>query len=296
MIKKFLAVLFGLVLGYMLIDDFNPETVKGKNVFITGASTGIGEQLAYHYAKLGANIVITARRERRLKEVIEKCRELGNKEQTYDYIVADMLDLNSTGNVIQTVVNKLGGRLDYLVLNHIILLDLGVWTGSQHNLSLIDKVINVNFQSYVYLASHSLPHLEESKGSIVVVSSFAGKFGQPFVSIYSASKFALDGFFGGLRQELKLRNCDISITVCVLGFIGTENAISQLESYKQNLLLKLVTAASPSDTALQIIRGGAKRVRQIYYPMMQVFPLVMLRDLFPEMCDTINRFVYTLNS
>jgi NAD(P)-dependent dehydrogenase (short-subunit alcohol dehydrogenase family) len=71
-------------------------------------------------------------------------------------------------------VNKLGGRLDYLVLNHIILLDLGVWTGSQHNLSLIDKVINVNFQSYVYLASHSLPHLEESKGSIVVVSSFAG--------------------------------------------------------------------------------------------------------------------------
>jgi hypothetical protein len=81
-----------------------------------------------------------------------------------------------------------------------------------------------------------------------------------------------------------------------LYFSGTENAISQLESYKQNLLLKLVTAASPSDTALQIIRGGAKRVRQIYYPMMQVFPLVMLRDLFPEMCDTINRFVYTLNS
>ncbi|XP_053387002.1 hydroxysteroid 11-beta-dehydrogenase 1-like protein [Mercenaria mercenaria] len=296
MVKKFLAVLLGLVLGYMLIDDFNPETVKGRNVFITGASTGIGEQLAYHYARLGANVVITARRENKLKEVIEKCKELGTKEQTYDYVVADMIDLNATGSVLQKAISKLGGRLDYLVLNHIILLDLGVWTGSSHNLSLIDKVINVNFQSYVYLASHALPHLEKSKGSIIVVSSFAGKFGQPFVSIYSASKFALDGFFGGLRQELKLRNCDISITTCVLGLIGTENAINQLLGFGQNQLLNMLTAASPSDTAFQIIRSGAKRVRQMYYPMLQIYPLVLMRDWFPETCDFLNRYVYTLNS
>ena len=48
-----------------------PESVKGKNVIITGASTGIGKQLAYHYARLGANIFITARREQRLKEVLK---------------------------------------------------------------------------------------------------------------------------------------------------------------------------------------------------------------------------------
>ena len=48
----------------------------------------------------------------------------------------------------------------------------------------------------------------------------SGKVAQPFVSIYSASKFALDGFFSGLRQELKMRDCDISITLCILGFIG----------------------------------------------------------------------------
>lgn len=296
MFKKLLAVLFGIVLGYMLIDDFNPDTVKGKNVFITGASTGIGEQLAYHYAKLGANIVITARRESRLREVIGKCKELGTKQQVYDYVVADMMDLNATGSVLQKAIVKLGGRLDYLVLNHIILLDLGLWTGSKHNLSLIDKVINVNFQSYVYLASHALPYLEKSKGSVVVVSSFAGKFGQPFTSIYSASKFALDGFFGGLRQELKLRNCDISVTVCVLGFIGTENAVNQLSNFGQTFLLNVLKPALPSDTAYAIVRSGAQRVRQMYYPMLQTYPLVLLRDWFPEFCDYVNRYVYTLNS
>ena len=50
--------------------------------------------------------------------------------------------------------------------------------------------------------------------------SFIGKIAQPFVAIYSASKFALDGFFSGLRQELAMRNCDISITLCILGLIG----------------------------------------------------------------------------
>lgn len=296
MFKKLLAVVCGIILGYFLIDDFNPESVKGKNVFLTGASTGIGEQVAYHYARLGANIVITARRENRLKEVIEKCRELGTVEQTFDYVVADMLDLNSTESVLQTAVQKLGGKLDILVLNHIILLELGVWTGSKNNLSLVDKVLRVNFQSYVYLTSYALPHLKASKGSIVVVSSFAGKFGQPFVSIYSASKFALDGFFGSLRQEFKLQNCDISVTICYLGLIGTENAVRELKNFGQTFLLSVISAATPSDTAFAIVKGGAQRVRQIYYPFLQVYPLVLLRDWFPNTCDFLNRFVYALNS
>ncbi|KAH3868001.1 hydroxysteroid 11-beta-dehydrogenase 1-like protein [Dreissena polymorpha] len=295
MIKKLLAVVFGLLLGYWLIDDFNPDSLKGKRVLVTGASTGIGEQLAYHYARLGASVVVTARREDKLKEVVAKCSELGSSSQKYGYIPADMADLEGTEHVIQETVNKLGG-LDILVLNHIILLDLGVWTGSHHNLSLIDKVMRVNYQSYIYLASHALPHLEKSTGSVIVLHSMAGKLGQPFVSAYSGSKFALDGFFGGLRQELKLRQCDISITICVLGLIGTDNAINQLKDYGQNFLLSIVKAESPSATALEIVKQGSKRVRQMYYPYIPVYPLILLRDWFPETCEYVNRFVYTLNS
>ncbi|XP_052787866.1 hydroxysteroid 11-beta-dehydrogenase 1-like protein [Mya arenaria] len=295
MFKKLLAVLIGLVLGYWLIDDFNPESVKGKRVLVTGASTGIGEQIAYHYAKLGANVVITARREKRLQEVVAKCREYGSGNQVFGYVPADMLQLNNTEHVIKEAVELLGG-LDIIVLNHIILLDLGVWTGSQHNVSLVDKVTKVNYQSYVYLASYALPHLEKSKGSIIVVSSLAGKLGQPFVSIYSGSKFALDGFFGGLRQELLLRNCDISVTTCVLGLIGTDNAIGQLRDFGQTFLLAFVKAESPSDTALAIIKAGARRVRQMYYPLIPVYPMTLFRDWFPETCEYFNRIVYTLNS
>ena len=83
-------------------------------------------------------------------------------------------DLHTNLFYFQNAVKKLG-RLDVLVLNHITLLDLGYWDGSRHNLSLIDRVLKVNFESYVYLASHSLPHLEASNGSIVVVSSLAGE-------------------------------------------------------------------------------------------------------------------------
>lgn len=293
--KKLAVVVLGILFGCWLIDDFNPDDVKGKRVLITGASTGIGEQLAYHYARLGADVMVTARRENRLKEVVAKCKELGHREGKYHYVVADMADLNSTEKVVQETVSKLGG-LDHLVLNHIILLNLWHWEGTKDNLTLLEKVLKVNFQSYVHLSSYSLPHLEKSRGSIIVVSSLAGKIAQPFVAIYSASKFALDGFFSGLRQELKMRNCDISITLCILGLIETENAVNQLKDYGQDFLLANIRAASSSDTALAIIKGGSARVRQIYYPYTQVMPFVMMRDFSPDFVDFINRFVYTLNS
>ncbi|OPL20384.1 corticosteroid 1-like 11-beta-dehydrogenase isozyme, partial [Mytilus galloprovincialis] len=65
--KKILAAVLGILVGYWLIDDFDPDLLKGKRVVITGASAGIGEQMAYHYAKMGANVIVTARREQKLQ-------------------------------------------------------------------------------------------------------------------------------------------------------------------------------------------------------------------------------------
>ena len=79
-------------------------------------------------------------------------------------------------------------------------------------------------------------------------------------------------------------------------FPGTDNAVNQLQDYGQNFLLSTVGTASASDTALAMIKAGAARVRQMYYPYMQVAPFVMMRDFFPGIVDCINRFVYTLNS
>lgn len=290
-----MAAVLGVVIGYWLIDDFNPDVLKGKSVLITGASAGIGEQMAYHYAKMGANVLVTARREKKLQEVVAKCRELGRPDGIYHYISADMSNLTSTEIVIKEAETKLGG-IDYLVLNHIIIIPLGMWKGSTDNLTKMDKIVDVNYKSYVHLTSHALPLLEKSQGSIVVVSSLAGKVAQPFSGVYSSTKFALDGFFGSLRQEFALRNCDVSVTLCVIGLVGTESALNELRNFGQYFLLNTIKAAEPPDAAYAIIRGGTLRAREIYFPYMETRILTMLRDWLPMTVDYVNRFMYTFSS
>ncbi len=177
-------------IAYHLVDQFDPETIRGKNVIITGASTGIGEQLAYHYAGLGANIVITARREQQLQQVIEKCIEIGPQNGKYYYVSFDMMDKEAPLKLVQYAESVLGG-IDYLVLNHILSYDIGKWVGSKQNFTTLERTFSVNFNAYVSIASHALRHLEASRGSIIVMSSIMGKFPQVFAAPYSASKFAL---------------------------------------------------------------------------------------------------------
>ncbi|CAC5401754.1 HSD11B1 [Mytilus coruscus] len=279
--KKILAAVLGILVGYWLIDDFDPDLLKGKRVLITGASAGIGEQMAYHYAKMGANVIVTARREQKLQEVVARCKELGRPDGIYHYISADMSNLTSTELVIREAHAKLGG-IDYLVLNHIIVIPLGMWRGTVDNLTRMDKIVDVNYKSYVKSSSHFL-----------VFIPLQSKVAQPFSGVYSSTKFALDGFFGSIRQEFALRNCDVSITLCVIGLVGTESAISELRNFGQHFLLKYIKAAEPPDAAYAIIRGGALRAREIYFPYMETKILTMLRDLLPRTVDYINRWVYT---
>ncbi|CAH1789317.1 unnamed protein product, partial [Owenia fusiformis] len=98
---KVLVVAAGVYIGLTLTDNIDSELIRGKNVIITGASTGIGEQMAYHYARLGAKLLITARREHVLQKVIERCKEIGGPEGEFHYFVADMADLSATKLLIE---------------------------------------------------------------------------------------------------------------------------------------------------------------------------------------------------
>lgn len=75
--------------------------------------------------------------------------------------------------LFQEAVSRMGG-IDILILNHILPIPLGMWEGSPQNLTITDKIVDVNFKAYVHLTSHALPHLVASNGSIIVVSSLAG--------------------------------------------------------------------------------------------------------------------------
>ncbi|XP_061322733.1 hydroxysteroid 11-beta-dehydrogenase 1-like protein [Pezoporus flaviventris] len=269
------------VIGFLAVfwkDSFKPESLSGARVLLTGASAGIGEQMAYHYARFGAEIVLTARREAVLQKVMEKCLTLGAKK--IFYIPADMSNPLEPEKVVQFAVQKLGG-LDYLVLNHIGMTRFQMWDG---DVEYTRWLMQVNFFSYVALATAALPTLEKNQGSLVVVSSLTGKIPTPFTTSYSATKFALDGFFTSLRHELSMQKKNISVTLCILGLIDTESALESTRG-------KVSLSASPApDAALAIIQGGAMRVREVFYPGW-LHLVCCLGVLFP--CDPILQSFYS---
>uniref|UniRef100_A0A8D0GR66 Hydroxysteroid 11-beta-dehydrogenase 1-like protein n=1 Tax=Sphenodon punctatus TaxID=8508 RepID=A0A8D0GR66_SPHPU len=215
-----LGVLAGL-LAFFWRDTWNPESLSGARVLLTGASAGIGEEMAYHYSTFGAELVLTARREAALQRVKEKCMELGAKRVFY--FMADMASPEEPQKVVQFALQKLGG-LDYLVLNHIGWSPFEMW---DRDVAHVQWLMQVNFLSYLGLVSAALPALEESKGSLVVVSSLVGRIATPFAAPYTATKFALEGFFASLRQELVMQQKEVSVTVCILGLIDTESALKK---------------------------------------------------------------------
>ncbi|XP_035202783.1 corticosteroid 11-beta-dehydrogenase isozyme 1 isoform X3 [Oxyura jamaicensis] len=251
--------------------------LKGKRVIVTGASTGIGEQMAYHLARMGAHVLVTARTEAKLQKVVERCLELGAASARF--VSGSMEDTVFAEKVVKEAENTWGG-LDMLILNHIGYSSFNYFDG---DVAHVRKLLETNFLSYVAMTVTALPMLKESEGSIVVVSSVAGKAGGPFIAPYSATKFALEGFFSSLRHEFIIDNVNVSITLCILGFIDTDSAMRMVSH-------AIRAAPSPKEEcALEIIRSGALRQRELHYPRGVVTGMLLLRSLAPGLLDTLIR-------
>ncbi|XP_028590293.1 11-beta-hydroxysteroid dehydrogenase 1 isoform X1 [Podarcis muralis] len=278
LLQKILVLFAGLILAFFFYsgnEDFKPEMLKGKRVIVTGASTGIGEQMAYHLARMGSHILITARTEAKLQKVVAQCLELGAASASY--INGSMEDMAFAQSVVKKA-EELWGGLDMLILNHVSPAFLSYFNS---DVAYMQKVLNINFLSYVTMTVASLPMLKNSGGSIVVVSSLAGKVAFPFTVYYSATKFALDGFFSSLRQEFAMKNTNVSITLCVLGLIDTETAMKAISGVVQ------ISAAPKEECALEIIKGGALRQREIYYEYLSTRIPLLIRDWAPNLLDYI---------
>ncbi|XP_054032426.1 11-beta-hydroxysteroid dehydrogenase 1 [Dryobates pubescens] len=282
-LEKILIPFLGLVLAfwfYAARENFRPEMLKGKRVIVTGASTGIGEQMAYHLARMGAHILITARTEPKLQKVVEQCLELG--AASAQYISGTMEDMAFAKRVVKEAETLLGG-LDMLILNHVGTSYFGYFNGDVEH---VRKLLEINFLSYVAMTTSALPMLKQSEGSIVVVSSMAGKVGFPFTVPYSATKFALDGFFSSLRQEFTIQNINVSITLCILGFIDTESAVRAAGDVLR------VRPAPREECALEILKGAALRRRELYYRYGSTRLPLLLRDCAAELLDYLVRGRY----
>jgi dehydrogenase/reductase SDR family member 7B len=191
-----------------------------KIVWITGASSGIGEELAYAFAREGAFLVLMARNREKLENVRIKCLKDTSKCWVYP---VDLLKIDHLDNLVATVIEQTG-QIDVLVNNA---------GRSQRSFARdtaldIDRTImELNFFSKVALTKLVLPHMLKNKsGHIVVISSISGKFGFPMRTAYSASKHAIQGFFESLRAELVKDN--ISITIVSPGRVKTDISLNAI--------------------------------------------------------------------
>ncbi|KAG8449382.1 hypothetical protein GDO86_016145 [Hymenochirus boettgeri] len=178
-----------------------PESkLSGNVVWVTGSSSGIGEELCYQLAKLGCPLILSSRRENELLRVKQKCIEISRLEEQ-DILVLP-LDLTDVSAHKEASVKALQhfGRIDVLVNNG------GRSQRSlfvETNLDVYQGLIELNFLGTISITKHVLQHMiERKKGKIINISSVVGIVGAPLSTGYSASKHAVQGFFNSLRTEL----------------------------------------------------------------------------------------------
>ncbi|KAM5340814.1 dehydrogenase/reductase SDR family member 7 isoform 2-T2 [Glossophaga mutica] len=169
-------------------------------VWVTGASSGIGEELAYQLSKLGVSLVLSARREQELERVKRRCLENGNlKGKDVLVLPLDLTDVSSHEAATKTVLQEFG-KIDILVNNG------GRSQRSlcvETSLDVYKELITLNYLGTVSLTKCVLPHMiKRNQGKIITVNSFVGIVSGPLTSGYCASKHALRGFFSSLRAEL----------------------------------------------------------------------------------------------
>ncbi len=254
---------------------------KGKTVWITGASSGIGEALSYEFAKRKAHLIISARRADRLDLVKAIC------EKMTDVSVIQM-DITNEESIRRAVEeSEKSDRLDLLIHN------AGVAQKGLVNENHMDterQVMETNYFGTVALTKAVIPRFAGQKyGWYAVVTSIAGIIGVPGRSIYSASKHALHGFFESLRAEVFPSN--IKVSIIMPGFIATQITLKELRgdgSAYGKMEKSHQLGMKPHICARKIIRGLERRKKNIVVGGFEITGVYMQRFL-PRVYDFLIR-------
>ncbi|XP_074833364.1 11-beta-hydroxysteroid dehydrogenase 1 [Carettochelys insculpta] len=173
LLRKTVIPFSGLAMAgciYSTREDFKPEMLKGKQVSVIEASSGIGEQMAHHLAWMGAHILVTTWMEAELQPVVTWHLELG--AASAHYTNGSMEDLVLAEDVVKEAQTHilLSGGLDILILNRIGHTHFGYFS---EDIKHVRKLLEINFLSYMAMTVTAPPMLKESGGSLIVVSSIA---------------------------------------------------------------------------------------------------------------------------
>ena len=187
--------------------------LNGKVALVTGASSGIGEATARALAADGAHVAIAARRTDRLAALRDELESAGAQVLTLELDVTDEAAVRAA---VQSTVDRFGA-LDIVVNNAGVML-----LGPVENADTTDwtRMINTNVLGLMYLTHAALPHLLASQGTVVQISSVAGRVARSGSAVYNASKHAVNAFSEGLRQEVTGRG--VRVVLIEPGMVATE--------------------------------------------------------------------------
>jgi short-subunit dehydrogenase len=258
---------------------------KDKVVWITGASSGIGEAMARAFANQGAKLVISARREEELNRVK---RDLGLADERCMVLPFDVVQYDQAEAKVAEIMQYFG-RIDVLMNN------AGVSSRGftvDNTMEAYKKIFELNVFSVIAITKAVLPMMIAQKsGHITVTSSVAGKVGTPMRSSYAATKHAMHGFFDSLRAEVWQDNIDVTI-ICP-GYIKTNISLNALaasgEKYGK-MDENQEKGMAPEVCAEKILKGMAAKKLELYIGGREVMG-IYLKRFFPKLLAKIVRRV-----
>jgi len=253
---------------------------KDKVVIVTGASSGIGRATALEFARHGSKVVLAARSADKLRTLQDEITQLGVESLA---VVTDVSIEEDCRRMVEAAVEKFGTV-------HILINNAGISMRASFEevkMSVLKRLMDVNFWGTVYCTRYALPYVVANKGSIVAVSSTAGYHGLPGRTGYSASKFAIHGFLETLRIEYRTRK--LHVMIIMPGFTtsdirkhalvadGSEQGISPRQEKKM---------MSAEHVAKWVLKGIIKKKRN---KIMTVSGRLtaLLQRIFPKTVDYV---------
>jgi short-subunit dehydrogenase len=254
------------------------KSFQNKVVWITGASSGIGEAIAMAFAREGAFLVLTARREQELKRVKN---QTGLPDNSVLVLPMDVTDFGKAKEATARIIHQFG-RIDIMVHN------AGVSQRSyvkDTDLEVYKQLMDVDFFSTVAITKAVLPHmLRQQEGHFIVISSVSGKIGTIMRSGYSAAKHALLGFYDALRAEHYQDN--IKVTTACPGYIKTGVSVNALNEHGQKygkMDNNQEMGMTAELCAQKILNAVKKDKKEIYIGGLKEVAAIYLKRFFPAL-------------
>lgn len=254
--------------------------LKDKRIVITGASSGIGEAMAREYAKMGAKVVMAARRSEELERI---AAEIGNAGGSVAFAACDVTKEEECKHLMEVAVEAFGG-IDVLICNAGLSMRA---LFDDCDLRVLHRLMDVNFWGTVNCTKYALKWLQQSKGSLVGISSVAGIHGLPGRTGYSASKYAMTGFLDTIRIENLKKGLHV-MTACP-GFTASNVRFSALtaDGTQQGETPRNEAKMMTPEEVAHIVAKGIQRRKRLCLMEWEGRSTHLLKKFFPALVDKL---------